>query len=258
MRLELLYNPRLLCERLAELSIERRRLAKLRGTVAGQLTTGHIDSLELLELVRPQNPQVIYDVGANVGTWTLLAKALYPQVQVHAFEPLPMHAEKFRQLTAGLKGVHLHEIGLGPRQAQAVIKVTDFSDASSLLKLNEEGKRLFRLNQIGETPIQIQRLDDWVVRHHLPSPDLIKLDIQGYELEALRGGEISLRSANAVLTEVSFVELYQDQCLIDELAGYLRPHGFHLYAFGAKTELGKPLLQTDALFIKKSVRSKLD
>ena len=96
MRLELIYNPRLLCERLAEISLARRRLAKLRGTVAAGLTTGHIDSLELLELLRPNPPQVIYDVGANVGTWTLLAKALYPAAQIHAFEPLSMHTEKFR------------------------------------------------------------------------------------------------------------------------------------------------------------------
>ena len=124
MRLELFYNPRLLCERLAELSLERRRLAKLRGTVARQLTTGHIDSLELLELLRPINPQVIFDVGANVGTWTLLAKALYPQSQIHAFEPLPRHIAGFRQRTAGLGGVHLHEIGLGREPGRTVMKAT--------------------------------------------------------------------------------------------------------------------------------------
>ena len=73
MRRSLLYDPRVLCERLAELFAARRRRAQLRGTVAECLSDGHIDSLELLQMVRPLNPTVIYDVGANVGTFSRLA-----------------------------------------------------------------------------------------------------------------------------------------------------------------------------------------
>ena len=248
MRLELLYNPRLLCERLAELSLERRRLAKLRGTVARGLTTGHIDSLELLELLRPNPPQVIYDVGANVGTWTLLAQALYPQAQVHAFEPLPQHTEKFRQATGALGGVHLHEIGLGSQPARTVMKVTDFSDASSLLALTEAGKKQWHLEQVAEIPIQIERLDDWVAQHKLPAPDLIKLDVQGFELEVLRGAEKSLAQTKAVLLEASFQNFYQGQCRFDELVSWLAGSGLHVRAFGHGTALGRLLVQSDVLF----------
>src|SRR6266480_1184379 len=94
MRLELLYRPRLLIERLASLSIHRRRLARLDGTIAEGLQLGHIDSLELLDLVRPLEPRVIYDVGANVGTWAKLARAALPDSAIHAFEPLPEHVDR--------------------------------------------------------------------------------------------------------------------------------------------------------------------
>src|ERR1039458_3292263 len=137
MRTELFYNPLLLLERLGQWAVTKQRLRKLRSTVASQLTTGHIDSLELLEMLRPLNPQVIYDIGANVGTWTLLCKALYPKAQIHAFEPLPLHIEKFKQLTTSLTGVSLHEIGLGAYPTRTTLKVTDFSDASSVLSLSE-------------------------------------------------------------------------------------------------------------------------
>lgn len=248
MRLELLYNPRLLLERLAEFSLERRRLAKLRGTVAAELTTGHIDSLELLELMRPNPPRVIYDVGANVGTWTLLAKALYPDAQVHAFEPLPLHTGKFRAATGALSGVHLHEIGLGSRAARMEMKVTDFSDASSLLPLTMAGKQQWNLEQVEEVPIQIERLDDWVTRHQLPPPDLIKLDVQGFELEVLRGAERALAQTKAVLLEASFQNFYQGQCRFDELVSWLAGSGLHVCAFGHGTALGRPLVQSDVLF----------
>src|SRR5215472_16265103 len=88
----LLYNPRLLCERLAVASIRRRRMARLKRTPAGRLRLGHIDSLELLEMATAHiDIQVIYDIGANIGTWTLLAKAIIGGACVHAFEPLPAH-----------------------------------------------------------------------------------------------------------------------------------------------------------------------
>ena len=257
MRLELFYNPRLLCERLAELSLERRRLAKLRGTVASALTTGHIDSLELLELLRPINPQVIFDAGANVGTWTLLAKALYPQAQIHAFEPLPRHIVGFRQRTAGLGDVQLHEIGLGREPGRTVMKVTDFSDASSLLPLTETGKKQWHLKQVEEVPIPIERLDDWIVKHQLPQPDLIKLDVQGFELEVLRGAEQTLARTRAVLTEVSFFEVYKGQCLFHELAEYLVKSGFRLVAIGDGNPLSIPLHQTNVLFLSTETATSL-
>src|SRR5437762_67976 len=115
MRAELFYDPLLMLERLGQWAMEKRRLRKLRGTVASPLQTGHIDSLELLELLRPAPPEVIYDIGANVGTWTLLVKALFPAVEIHAFEPLPIHIGAFRRSTTGQASVHLHEVGLGPR-----------------------------------------------------------------------------------------------------------------------------------------------
>ena len=91
MRLELLYNARLLCERLAIESVRRRRLAALKGTQAAGLALGHIDTLELVELAGQAGISVIYDIGANVGTWSLLAKSLIPGARIHAFEPLPKH-----------------------------------------------------------------------------------------------------------------------------------------------------------------------
>ena len=250
MRIELLYNPRALCERLAEFSVERRRLSRLRGTVAASLTTGHIDSLELLELLGPLNPRVIYDIGANVGTWTLLAKALYPEAQIHAFEPLPMHTGKFLQFTQGLTGVHLHEIGLGSRPTQSVMNVTDFSDASSVLALTEAGKQQWHVKQVAAIPVQIERLDDWVSSRGLPNPDLIKLDVQGFELEVLRGAEDGLRSARWVLCEVCFRGFYEGQATLSQLMAFLGEHGFEVCAFGDNLRAGRMLDAGDVLFKK--------
>ncbi len=250
MRLEVLLKPRVLCERLALESLKRRRLGRLRGTVAERLQVGHIDSLELLEEVRSKNPRVIFDLGANVGTWSLLAKAVLPSAIIHAFEPLEFHCSKLEQAISEIPDIRLHRVALGSSDGLGKMHVTSFSDASSLLTIGELTSEEFGITEIGEAEVPITTLDGYVSRSGLPLPDLIKLDLQGYELEALRGGENCLKYATSVICEVSFREYYGRQPLFHDIVGFLANRGFHLEAFGAHTPVGKRLSQADALFVR--------
>ena len=250
MRLSLLYNPFDVIERLAVASRRRRRFRRLRGTPAAALEHGHIDSLELLELLRPAAPAVIYDIGANIGTWTCLAKSLFPAARVEAFEPLGTHHAAFAQTAAPFANVHLHGVALGSAPAVLEMNVMDFSDASSFLPINDAASAEFHVHTARREAVPVVRLDDFRREHTLPPPDLISLDIQGFELEALRGAPECLRHARAVLCEVSFREYYHGQPLFHEIAAHLGAHGFGLRAVGANTPVGDLIGQTDALFLK--------
>jgi FkbM family methyltransferase len=250
-RPSLLYNPFTLIERLALASQRRRRFRRLNGTPAAALGLGHINTLELLELLHHAPPAVIYDVGANIGTWTCLAKSVFPAARVEAFEPLTQHFAKFQEWTAPWPGeVRLHACALGPTKRTAIMQVMDYSDASSLLALSHEGAREFQIQAKAETAVPVVPLDLLVAREKLPVPDLLKLDVQGYELEVLRGADTTLRSARAVLCEVSFREFYTGQPLFTEVVEYLGARGFTLHALAEDTALGAPLAQADALFLK--------
>jgi FkbM family methyltransferase len=257
MRAELLYDPMLLIERLGHAATDRLRLRRIRKTPASVLKKGHIDSLELLELLRPLSPKVIYDIGANAGTWTLLAKSVYREAHVHCFEPLSGHLEKFRQATAKLTGVTAHQVCLGSVAGEARLRVLDFSDASSLLPLSDEGRRQWNLREARHETVKVERLDSWISGHRLPAPDLLKLDVQGFELEVLKGAERCLDQAKAVITEVSFREFYESQCLFHDVIHFMAAHGFWLTAIGHGVVLGRPLVQGDALFVKQHSMSRL-
>ncbi len=250
MRAELLYNPLLLLERLGQWAAEKRRLRRLRTTPARTLAAGHIDSLELLELLRGNPPAVIYDIGANIGTWTLLAKSIFPGAVVHGFEPLPEHGARYLSATESLPEVHLHGIALGEAAASSVLHVTSRSDASSLLPLTADGRAQWQMEAHKEVPVRVERLDDWVTAHALPPPDLIKMDVQGYELHVLKGAPGCLRRAKAVLAEASFGEFYESQCLFEELSSFLAQHHFRLAALGHGTALGRRLVQADVLYLR--------
>lgn len=257
MRLSLLYNPLDLIDRLGLAIRRQRRRRRLRHTPAAQLSLGHIDSLELLELLAPSPPAVIYDIGANVGTWSCLAKSLYPAAKVEAFEPLAMHFEKFRQNTAAWPGdVRLHACALGPTEGTADMQVMDYSDASSLLPATAEGEREFKIKPVAVQQVTLLPLDTLVARESLPLPDLIKLDVQGYELEVLRGAEACLGHARSVLCEISFRSFYAGQPLFPDVLAFLAQRGFVLKALGVDTALGQPLIQTDALFVRPEAPSR--
>ena len=254
MNLRLLYDPRLLVERLAIASQRLRRIQTLRGTPARKLASGHIDSLELLRLLASNPPSVIYDVGANAGTWTCLAKSIYPAALVECFEPLSQFEPAFRHWTASWPtDVRLHRVALGSKEGSAEMVITDFADASSLLPLAELSEQQFGLKEDRRESVQLTTLDHLVAKRSLHRPpDLIKLDVQGYELEVLRGAEQCLATTRAVLCEVSFQSYYVGQPLFDEVLAFLTDRGFALHAFGPNLGLGTPLTQTDALFLRRA------
>jgi FkbM family methyltransferase len=250
MRTELLYSVPLLLQRVGEWAVTYRRLNRLKGTVARALQDGHIDSLELLELMRPLNPVAIFDIGANVGTWTLLARALYPESAIQAFEPLLSHAKKFEESVRGLSNITLHTVALGANNGPAKLHVTDFADASSILELCDAGSELWSLTEIEAIPLELHRLDDFVSKNALPKPDLIKIDVQGFELEVLRGATRVLGFTKGVIAEVSFREFYKGQCRFDQLVSFLAENGLFVSALGLRTALGKAMNQTDVLFLR--------
>lgn len=250
MRLSLLYNPLVIIDRLAVAIGRRKRKNKLKHTPAANLDLGYIDSLELLELIKADGLKVkhIFDAGANIGTWTLLAKSFFSDAIVHAFEPLQVHIEKFKENTKQLSGVHIHPFCLGNENANSVINISSFSDSSSILDATPLEFEQFGIKKSSEEQVSVKRLDNLITDGVLPLPDIIKLDVQGFELEILKGAGSYLHGVGYLIVEVSFKEYYYGQPLFLDIANYLSAYNFDIYAFGHATPVGQELGQIDVLF----------
>lgn len=254
MRLSLLYNPMVMIDRLAVAINRNKRKRKLKGTPAANLKLGYLDSLELLELIKKEDfePRVIYDVGANIGTWTLLAKSFFPDAAVHAFEPLPEHLTKLNSNTDRLTQIATHPFCLGNENKNAVINVSSFSDSSSMLDATPLEFEQFGIKKAAEQTVTVKRVDDLIEQGVLPVPDLIKLDVQGFELEVLKGADKYIDQVSYLIVEVSFKRYYYDQPLFLDIANYLSEFNFGIHAFGHSTPTGQELGQIDVLFKKQS------
>ena len=248
MRPELFYKPHVLAERISQELTKRHRVRRLRGTCAAALTPDHIDSLELIELAAKDGARVFHDIGANVGTWTQLCRALVPDSSIVCFEPMEEHFAAFRKNTEQLDRVRLFPVALGAVEETRTFHPASFSDASGFLPLNDAGREQWHIRNEAPREMKITTLDRIIATESLPQPDLIKLDVQGFELEVLRGAAATLQKTRWVLSEVSFRVFYEGQVLFSELAGFLATHGFEVCAFGHSMRSGVPLAQVDALF----------
>lgn len=256
MRLELFCDPLLLGMRLFEEARKRRRLRRLRGTCAHWLTHDHIDSSELIELVAKSGARVFYDIGANVGTWTLLCRALLPQSTIVAFEPMPEHLDAFRINTQGLRNVHLVPVALGSRDETRRFYPTTLSDASSFLPLTDHGKTTWHIENRTATEFSLTTLDQVVQAGGFPAPEVLKLDVQGFELEVLRGAKRTLHLVQWIICEVCFGEFYDGQASFSSLATFLGQNGFEACAFGETMRSGQMLDAGDVLWRKVNVDSR--
>lgn len=120
---------------------------------------------------------VVYDIGANVGFYTILAASCCgAEGQVHSFEPFPNNLNTLR------RHVDLNRLNNVTVHAAAV------SETSGTLSFAEGAcPETGKLDESGSLAVTAIRLDDEVKESRLPAPDVVKIDVEGAEASVLRG-----------------------------------------------------------------------
>ena len=166
-----------------------------------------------------------------------------------SFEPLSRPATRFRAVFADDPRVILHEAAIGPKPGKSTIHISRRDDSSSLLPITATQNAFFP----GTATVRVGPLRDFLTADQIESPALLKLDVQGFELQALQGCESLLHRFAYVYAECSFLELYSGQALADEVIAWLRERGFKLRAlYNPAQEKGGRVVQADFLVARES------
>lgn len=176
----------------------------------------------------PTESPIIIDGGANRGAMTDLFLQQYQSPTIHAFEPIPEFVSLLKQKFEGRSNVIIHGVAIGAQARAVSFNVTNYRSSSSVLTPSALNKGIHgdKMNISQVVEVQQVRLDE-VMRSH-PEIDLLKLDLQGYELEALKGCGELLGHIKIVTTEIEFVPLYDGQPLFGDIDVFLRSRGFRL------------------------------
>ena len=194
--------------------------------------------------------RTVLDVGANVGQFSLLVSEMFPRARIEAFEPLAGPAATFRRLFDGETRVRLHQVAIGSAPRDAVMNVSRRNDSSSLLRITDRQTRTFPgTDRVGTEMVTIVALDSAIDIDLITAPALLKLDVQGFELEALKGASQVLNRCEYVYVEVSFVELYEGQSLAPDVMTLLADEGFRLSGvYNVEHDAEGRAVQCDMLF----------
>ncbi len=146
----------------------------------------------LERLAQSGEVSVIFDVGANVGTWTQMAADLFPAATIHAFEIVPETYSALASNVAGHPQVHAHPVGLSDHAGDTLVNyVPGGSEAATLV---DGAIEEFFQRQTERVSARLEVGDEVAAQQGITAIDFLKLDVEGAEYEVLSGFQTMLAS----------------------------------------------------------------
>lgn len=181
------------------------RYLRVRGQGYGTSTTTQEARLAMSFFKSMTSELKILDVGANIGDYTAACLEISEDVQIMSFEPSSVANLILRNRFAHLSTVRVIELALGAESGTKILYSDEpGSGMASLTKRRLDHHKIF----FSESEIvSVVTLDDWCKANKF-IPNLIKLDVEGHELEVLTGGI-------GILKEVDVVQFEFGGCNID-------------------------------------------
>lgn len=208
------------------------------------------DTVRELRRLCSDSIRVVYDVGAAQGRWAATLHSFFPEVEsVDLFEPGACWQQALNELVMPRVKKRVHRVALG--DCVAAVRLQGAGVAASLLPKTKLQDRFFPGGIADSEDVGMTTLDEAQKLFHLPMPDLVKIDVQGYEDAVVAGGGSVLGSAKWMVIELSTVALYGGQRTAGEVLATLERQGWILASIGYqwRSTEGR-LLQFDAILCR--------
>ena len=238
---------------------KQQRTTKISPTVLTNPSTNNI--LNRVQHYLPSN-HVILEAGAHIGKDTIKMSHFWPTGSIHAFEPDPKIFNELQKKCTSLSNVTCYPLALADKKGVIQFhssyssKPNNFSGSGSLLQPTQEyEKEIGDVTFFGDViEVQATTLDTWSQEYDINTIDFMWLDMQGYELAALKSGRSLLQSVSVIWTELFFKEGYTGQPLYKELKAFLEEYNFVMIAKDfTEQQIARGRIEGNALFVKNSL-----
>jgi FkbM family methyltransferase len=190
------------------------------------------------------DPKGVIDIGAHEGNWTLSTKRIFPAAEFLMIEARREMQPKLDDISARVQKVNYAIALLGDNEREQVPFNVQVSGTGSSLYPE-------RSDTITAIKMMSMQMLDHIVPKTLPTPLFIKLDVQGAELDILRGGPETLQKADIVQLELPLLPYNAGAPSFCDYVCFMRDQGFSIYDIANFIRpYNKHLVQMDAIFVR--------
>lgn len=205
-------------------------------------------------LIKIAKIDLLIDGGANLGQYAKIVRQFYKD-NLLSIEPIPSNYNRILARFIGDKKFFAENVAIGDANGKKELYLSNFDGvSSSIYKPRKHLNYYLNIKFESKLKVKVIRLDTINLAKQAKSIYL-KLDLQGYELVALRGASKLFHKINVIEIEVSFVEeMYTNNVTLKLLLSYLEKKGFFIYSVSdfQRTKDGRTIY-ADFIFAKESL-----
>ena len=156
----------------------------------------------------------IFDVGSNNGDYSLLFNQIYPGAKIFAFEPNPYLTKIAIKKIKEFQNVKIIQKAVGNLNSSTTLNIDQNSSLTTSLAIANKNSTTYKIkkflygNELKKlTTIKIIKLDSFIKNNN--SPDFVKIDVEGFEEEVLKGLTNNLKNIKLIMIEFHFDKLYK-------------------------------------------------
>ena len=206
-------------------------------------------------------PHTILDVGSHHGWFFHCWKDWCPEARIHAFEPRVESARKSMELYGDDPELTVNMVAVGETPGQAEFHVLEDSRvSSSFLQHNQKTWDAvgYKTGEVTTRQVPVITIDGYCAQQSIDSVYLMKIDVQGYEMNVLRGTEKSLCFIDHIFVEAGIQPLYHDAPDFTDVYRFMKAHDFHLMGMRTWHRGNHVLMETDMLFRRNELAPPVD
>jgi len=221
--------------------------ADLSNDSLSQLTGRHDDRMPdaLAHLVDKNfHPGVVLDIGAAKGYWSERAAGCWSKADFFMIDPLIENEPDLKRLCRDDRLKYLLT-AVGAAPGERLMNITADLDGSTL-------SDYFNGNAACRRSVPVQTIDRLLTNGQLKPPQLVKIDVQGFELKVLDGGQNLLESAEVFIIETSLFQFMPDCPRVHDVINYMLQRGFCMFDIAGllRRPFENDLGQIDIVFVR--------
>lgn len=199
------------------------------------------------------HPEYVIDIGAYTGEWTLMTRQIFPTSKILMIEPQISCRERLSNIVNESNNNTYYSNSLLGAIDNRTVDFNESANASSIYEMNSD------VTSYKQSKVLVT-LDTVLLSYPaFIKSKLIKLDVQGYEIEILKGSSSVLKNTEFILMEVSLIDIYKNSPLIYDVFLFMQKSGYYVYDFCSQIRLPDfTLWQVDILFIHEQSKYKPD